>query len=107
LLSFASVYFFESGLFKGLQPIQIKKFHSVLRLATPVVLKDISGGMYFVSCRPPGRDFDLASGKGYSRDSGLWKAIAHQKSGWIAPHRLRYAASFKWLFSRQTDKRDR
>src|SRR5260370_21318454 len=25
LLSFASVYFFESGLFKGLQPIQTKK----------------------------------------------------------------------------------
>jgi hypothetical protein len=33
LLSFASVYFFESGLFNGLQPIQIKKFPAVLRLA--------------------------------------------------------------------------
>jgi hypothetical protein len=93
LLSFASVYFFESGLFNGLQPIQIKKFPSVLRLATPVVLKDISGGMSF--SRSPGRGFDLAAGKGYSRDSELWKVIAHQKSGWIAPHRLRYAASFK------------
>ena len=54
-----------------------------------------------------GCGLDPATGKGYSTDSGLWKGIAHQKSGWIAPHRLRYAASFKWLFSRQTDKRDR
>jgi hypothetical protein len=34
LLSFANVYFFESGLFNGLRPIQIKKIFSVL---SPVV----------------------------------------------------------------------
>jgi hypothetical protein len=51
-----------------------------------------------------GAGLDPATTKGYSVDSGLWKEIADQKSGWIAPHRLRYAASFKWLFSRQRDK---
>jgi hypothetical protein len=36
LLSFTSVYFFESGLFNGLQPIQIKNFFPLWRLALQV-----------------------------------------------------------------------
>jgi hypothetical protein len=34
LLAFTSVYFFESGLFNGLQPIQIKKIFPVFRLSS-------------------------------------------------------------------------
>jgi hypothetical protein len=107
LLSFANVYFLESGLFNGLQPIQIKKFSSVLRLAPSVVLEDISGGMSFTFLPPTGARLRSGEWEDYSTDPGFWKEIAHQKSGWIAPHRLRDTASFKWLFSRQTDKRDR
>src|ERR1700733_14363329 len=33
---------------------------------------------------------DPANGKGYIMDSRLWKEIAHQKSGWIAPRQRRY-----------------
>ena len=42
-----------------------------------------------------GCGLDPANGNSYIIDFGLRKSIAHQKSGWIAPHRLRYAASFK------------
>jgi hypothetical protein len=46
LLSFTSVYFSESGLFKGLRPIQIKKIPAPVSGCVPNVLERIP---------PPGR----------------------------------------------------
>jgi len=50
LLSFAIVYFFESGLFNGLQPIQIKKSSPLLSSvssAAPVLNHAAAGGAEF------------------------------------------------------------
>jgi hypothetical protein len=47
LLSFAFNFFCESGLFKGLQPIQMKKFfprHTVAELSQIASLASVSGG---------------------------------------------------------------
>jgi hypothetical protein len=56
LLSFAYVYFLESGLFNGLQPIQIKKFPAAIsgcaRLYEPAV-HDVHVSS-FRACQEPG-----------------------------------------------------
>jgi len=51
-LSFPFIYFFETGLFNGLRPIQIKKLFSVFRL--------ISGRPKNARPRPPRRGLGLA-----------------------------------------------
>jgi hypothetical protein len=77
LFSFAADYFFESGLFNGLQPIQIKKsppfFVSRLRLCQGHFRR-----MSFTFLPPIGLRLRLASGKACSTDPGFRKEIAHK-----------------------------
>jgi hypothetical protein len=55
MLSFANVYFLESGLFNGLQPIQIKK-------SSPVILDLESYDRVLPQLHPPtARGFDPAN----------------------------------------------
>jgi hypothetical protein len=58
----------------GYSRFKQKKFASVLRLAPPVVLKDVSGGMslHFLATHW-GRDLDLASEIDHSTNSGFLK----------------------------------
>ena len=62
------------------------------RLASLGCARNVSGARSLF-CWPAaarGADLDPAPGKGYTIRSGLWKEIAHQESGWIAPQQRRY-----------------